>query len=204
MMCIHKHSYSYGWKSESLNHCPHPQRHPNNPTFTHTSYPSTTPDPSALQPLLPNTVSFLVSFSLQPSLQGLELVAPPELGWQLTKSLPFSGAAPFFIHFNHQTPVTRNIGPSVWNLPHKRKGRGHWCASHGRIAARIHLAPAETAVGDWWRRGLYLTGWQSIAQDQQVLGRKLEVISHLADSFSSGDVGVNAGGRPWILFVIYG
>lgn len=36
------------------------------------------------------------------------------------------------------------------------------------------------------------------------LGRKLEAISYPADSFSSGDAGVNTGGRPWILFVIYG
>lgn len=70
-------------------------------------------------------------------LWGLELVAPSEPGRQLTKSSPFSGAAPFSIHFNHQTPVTRNIGPSVWNLPHKNKARGRWCASHGRITVRI-------------------------------------------------------------------
>lgn len=59
----------------------------------------------------------------------------------------------------------------------------------------------------WWGidgGGALSYGWQSIAQDQQVLGRKLEVISYLVDSFSSGDAGVNAGGRPWILFVIYG
>lgn len=82
-------------------------------------------DPPALQPLLPNTVSFLVSFSLQPSCWDLNLL--PRLNWGdsslnhcLLVVLP-----PFFIHFNHQTPVTGNIGPSVWNLPHKREGRGH-------------------------------------------------------------------------------
>lgn len=120
------------------------------PHSIHTSYPITTFWPS--HPLVP---CFIFITTL---LQGLELVALPELGWQLTKSRPFSGAAPFFIHFNHQTPVTRNIGPSVWNLPHKRKGRGHWCASQGRIAARIHLVLAETVVGDWWRQGVSLTG----------------------------------------------
>lgn len=52
--------------------------------------------------------------------------------------------------------------------------------------------------------GGFSYGWQSIAQDQQVLGHKLEVISYLADSFSSGDASVNAGRSPWILFVIYG
>lgn len=108
--------------------------------------------PLTLQPLLPNAVLLLVSFSLRPSCRDLNLLA--RLNWgdsslnhHLLVVLP-----PFFIHFNHQTPVTRNIGPSVWNSPHKRKGRGHWCASHGRIAARIHLVPAETVVGDWWRR----------------------------------------------------
>lgn len=43
-------------------------------------------------------------------------------------------------------------------------------------------------------------GWQSIAADQQVSGRKLEAISCLILCRP----GVDAAGRPWILFVIYG
>lgn len=40
----------------------------------------------------------------------------------------------------------------------------------------------EGGAGGLWSPSL---GWQSIAADQQVSGRKLEAISYLVDSFSS-------------------
>lgn len=52
--------------------------------------------------------------------------------------------------------------------------------------------------------GLTLETGQSIAQDQQVLHRKLEAASCLADSFSSGNAGVSVGRRPWFLLIING
>lgn len=112
-------------------------------------------NPQALQPLFPNILKALVSFSLQPSCGDLNLL--PLLNWGDSS-------------LNHRrlvvlppllyTLITRlgNIGPSVRNSPHKRKGRVHWCASHGRIGTRIHLVLAETMLGDWWRRGHSLRG----------------------------------------------
>lgn len=52
--------------------------------------------------------------------------------------------------------------------------------------------------------GLTLETGQSIAQDQQVLHRKVEAASYLADSFSSGNACVSVGRRPWFLLIIYG